>query len=404
VRVLMIANTLPPRDLSGVGEQVLQLASGLRDAGHEVRVLGRGAEGARGPKLLFPCMIVGPTLAMLRRFRPHVVQVHESDGALGALVVTVLAGLMRPKPLLVALLQVSYLEEIRAVRKLRWKGRTLGAPGRTERTFRFTKGPLQLVLGSLTAWLADLVLAPSSQTAKEIERDYGVEGVKVLPNVTGGLSGSPNGAAKGADLGHLMDSRYLLFVGRLRIRKGVEVLLEAVRASLESNPDLRLLIVGDGEHRTALERVAGRLALGDSVRFLGRRDAEEVRALLQNARALVVPSTYEGMPLVVLEAMEAAVPLVASRVAGIPEVVVDGSTGWLVPAEDVDALERALEHVWTDAEEAETRGLAGRDRLDHHFRPQAAVRIWHTRITQSRPDLVETGLEEATSGVGGLQR
>ena len=86
MRVLLIANTLPPRDVSGVGEQVLQLAAGLRELGDEVEVLGR-ARGAAGPKVLFPLTIVPAAWRALRRFRPHVVQVHESDGALAALLV-----------------------------------------------------------------------------------------------------------------------------------------------------------------------------------------------------------------------------------------------------------------------------------------------------------------------------
>src|SRR5258707_14434215 len=87
MRILLIANTLPPRDLSGVGEQVLQLAAGLTALGCEVEILGRKSadrDGAPGPKILFPLAIVPATLRALRRFRPDVVQVHESDGALAA--------------------------------------------------------------------------------------------------------------------------------------------------------------------------------------------------------------------------------------------------------------------------------------------------------------------------------
>src|SRR4030095_1397773 len=121
---------------------------------------------------------------------------------------------------------------------------------------------------------------------------------------------------------------YLLFVGRLRIRKGVEVLLECSRALRLRFPSTVLRIAGDGEHRGRLERKAAELGLGPAVAFLGSRDAAGGRTLLRGAAALIVPSTYEGMPLVILEAMEAGVPVVASRVSGIPEVVMDGETGW----------------------------------------------------------------------------
>src|SRR6185436_14194236 len=129
-----------------------------------------------GPKVLFPLLVVPAAWRALRRFRPHVVQVHESDGALAALLVAVVGALLTPRPLLVALLQVSYVEELQAVRPLRADGRVLGRPGAVERRFRWLKAPLQILLGWLTAWAADLVLAPSAATAAEIRRDYGVEG------------------------------------------------------------------------------------------------------------------------------------------------------------------------------------------------------------------------------------
>src|SRR5436305_1308211 len=235
MRVLLIANTLPPRDVSGVGEQVLQLAAGLRELGDQpgdqVEVLGRGAGGAAGPKVFFPLLVLPAVWRALRRFRPHVVQVHESDGALAALLVAVVGALLTPRPLLVALLQVSYVEERRAVRPLKAGGRVLGRPGAVEMRFRWLKSPLQILLGLLTAWTADLVRA-------------------------------------------------------------------------------------------------------------------------------------------------AGVPVVASAVSGIPEVVVDGETGWLVPVEDPRALEQALEEVLARPQEARRRGEAGRRRVDERFRPSAAAARW----------------------------
>jgi glycosyltransferase involved in cell wall biosynthesis len=380
MRVLLIANTLPPRDVSGVGEQVLQLAAGLRGNGDEVEVLGRGPGGAAGPKALFPLAVVPAVWRALRRFRPHVVQVHESDGALAALLVAVLAPLLGPRPLLVALLQVSYVEELRAVRPLVARGRVLGRPGGVELRFRWLKAPLQIVLGRFTAFVADLVLAPSAATAEEIRRDYGVAEVGVLPNVTGGLELEPApGRREAAAEG------YLLFVGRLRIRKGVEVLLEALRAIRERQAGARLLLAGDGEHRRALERKAAELALGPAAVFLGRCDPSEVRGLLAGAAALVVPSTYEGMPLVVLEAMACGVPVVASRVSGIPEVVEDGVTGWLVPPEDPEALAVALGEALAAPEDARRRGEAGRRRVGERFQPAVAAEIWRKAVRRAAP-------------------
>lgn len=389
LRVVLLANTLPPRDVSGVGEQVLQLAAGLQARGHEVEVVGRRERGPGASKLLFPLTAVGSLARAVRRFEPDVVQVHESDGGLAALGLRLGlgrglgAGLRgrRSRPLLLALLQVSYVEERRVIRPLvAPDGRILGQPGPVERRFRRWKAPWQIRLGRLTARLADRVLCPSAQTAEEVARDYGVDGVRVLPNVTGGLERPQEPAGEEAE-------GALLFVGRLRLRKGVEVLLEALAgangSAKEETSSHRLppvILAGDGEHREALESRCRELGLTERVRFVGHRSAAQVRGLLARARALVVPSLYEGMPLVVLEAMEAGRPVVASRVSGIPEVVVDGITGWLVPPEDPSALRRALRELLQDPEEARRRGAAGRQRLDDRYRPHHAAEIWERAV------------------------
>jgi glycosyltransferase involved in cell wall biosynthesis len=376
MRVLLIANTLPPRDVSGVGEQVLQLAAGLRELGDEVVVLGRGPGGAAGPKVLFPLTIVPAAWRALRRFRPDVVQVHESDGALAALLVRAARLPIEPRPLLAALLQVSYIEELRAVRPLMARDRVLGRPGSVEVRFRRLKAPFQILLGLITARAADLALAPSQATATEIRRDYRVEEVGVIPNVTGGLDVAPAGSVAG-------EPGYLLFVGRLRIRKGVEVLLEALRELRGRFPGARLRIAGDGEHRAALERRVDELGLREAVSFLGSCDGPRVRTLLRGAVALAVPSIYEGMPLVVLEAMDAGVPVVASAVSGIPEVVVGGETGWLVPPEDPEALAGALAEILSDPAEAARRGEAGRRRVEERYRPAHAAAAWRALMERA---------------------
>jgi glycosyltransferase involved in cell wall biosynthesis len=380
MRVLLIANTLPPADLSGVGEQVLQLAAGLRELGHEVRILGRGPGGARGSKLLFPLTAVAASSRAVHDFAPDVVQVHESDGGLAAAWLRLRRssrGRGRGKsPLLVALLQVSYVEERRAVRPLVHDGRVLGVPGATERRFRRLKVLLQIALGRLSARVADRVLVPSEATGEEIRRDYGIGETRVVPNATGGLEVAPD-PVPGLESG----AGDLLFVGRLRIRKGVEVLLEALAALAREQRRVRLLIAGDGEQLEALRARAGELGLGnDRIRFLGRVRAGQVRWLLARTGALVVPSIYEGMPLVVLEAMAAGVPVVASRVSGIPEVVLDGATGWLVPCEDPPALARALRAVLDDPQEARRGGEAGRRRVDERYRPRHAARAWEDAV------------------------
>ncbi|MXX75127.1 MAG: glycosyltransferase family 4 protein [Holophagales bacterium] len=383
MKVLLVANVLPPTDLSGAGEQVLQLAWGLREAGCDVEILGRDSCGRNVSKRAFPWSARRAVRRVVREWRPDVVQVHESDGGL---VIRDLARLDdASRPLLVALQQVSYVRERQAVRPLvdhDQDARVVARPVHGELLFRSLRTPLHIALGRLTARRSDVRLAPSRTTALEIEEDYGVEGVRVVPNVTGApLAARTRESAEVADRDEeALDEPYLLAVGRLRIRKGMEILLQALARARDRGHRLRLVVAGDGERRAALDALCQRLGLGASVHWAGRCSRSETARLRRRAAALIVPSTYEGMPLVVLEAMSDGVPVIASAVSGIPEVVVDGETGWLVPPERSAALAGALIEAMSDPEVARVRGEAGRQRLDQRFRPHHAVRHWFEAV------------------------
>jgi glycosyltransferase involved in cell wall biosynthesis len=126
----------------------------------------------------------------------------------------------------------------------------------------------------------------------------------------------------------------LLFVGRLAAVKGLPILIDAMRSIALRVPNVELVVAGDGPDRGSLER----LAAGLPVRFLGYQSQAQVRELLQETGAFVLPSFAEGVPVVLMEAMAAGVPVVATRIAGIPELVEHGVTGLLVPPGDAASL------------------------------------------------------------------
>src|SRR5215210_7347665 len=144
----------------------------------------------------------------------------------------------------------------------------------------------------------------------------------------------------------------VLFVGRLAPQKGVSTLVAA--AGLLKDPSARLLLVGDGPERKALEKEAKRIGVGDRVCFLGFVAHERLPAVLVHADLLVLPSLYEELGTVLLEAMQAALPIVASKTGGILDVIEDGVTGVLVAPGEPGALARAINRILAD------RGLACR--------------------------------------------
>ncbi len=137
-------------------------------------------------------------------------------------------------------------------------------------------------------------------------------------------------------------SRRLVCVGRLCAQKGQLLLIEATRKLLQKGVTFELVLAGDGELRTEIETLIQRHKLGTNIRITGWISSRQVRAELLAARALVLPSFAEGLPVVIMEAMALRRPVISTFVAGIPELVSSGISGWLVPAGDVDALVDAM--------------------------------------------------------------
>lgn len=151
---------------------------------------------------------------------------------------------------------------------------------------------------------------------------------------------------------------HLVFVGRLAPVKGLRVLMEAM-GQIET-PDVRLTIVGDGTERAALEAMA--VPLGEAVVFTGYQSQDEVAQILARSDAFILPSFAEGVPVVLMEAMAAGRPVIATRITGVPELVEDGVSGNLVAPGDAQALARAIEALAARHDRAEM-GQAGRAKV-----------------------------------------
>jgi len=165
------------------------------------------------------------------------------------------------------------------------------------------------------------------------------------------------------------DARVLLALGRLVPQKGLDLAVRALPALRRTHPDTVLVVAGEGPERDALASLAAELGVGDGLFLIGR--AGDVTALLDRAELLVHPSRWEGFGLVLLEAMLASRPVVATRVSSIPEIVIDGETGALVPPEDPKALAEALGRVLDDPG---SLGAAGRARALEQFSAAAMAR------------------------------
>jgi glycosyltransferase involved in cell wall biosynthesis len=236
------------------------------------------------------------------------------------------------------------------------------------------KGRAQRAIDRRLASWTDRVVG-NSKAVVDFYRRVGIPGGKLVCIPSGIEDASPttDPAEVRRSLGVPIDAPVAIFVGRLAAQKAVDDLITALDLLQHVRPGLRTWIVGDGPLRPRLEEAARafRLDLDGRVRFLGHRD--DVPSLLAAADLLVLPSLYEGLPNVVLEAMQRGKPVVATAAPGTTEVVADGETGLLVPLRRPTDLARAIRTVIDDPDLARRLGDAGRARVAAEFRAATMV-------------------------------
>ncbi len=199
----------------------------------------------------------------------------------------------------------------------------------------------------LHAWMinhdiAQCIVAVSAKTRQKLLKE-GIwsERIIVIPNgIAPAQIEGVNKLEARKEAGVGPDDPFLLAVGRLVYSKAHEILIASMPAVLKKFPNAKAGICGDGILRSTLEEQIRALGLSDSVKLLGHSD--HVAKFLGSADVFVMPSLWEGLPIALLEAMSAGLPIVATRVEGVEEVVTEGEQGLLVPIEDTTALAEAI--------------------------------------------------------------
>ncbi|MBV9213967.1 MAG: glycosyltransferase [Actinobacteria bacterium] len=207
------------------------------------------------------------------------------------------------------------------------------------------------------------------------------ESIVVVPN---GIDPLPpaDGARIRTELGLSPEDPVVGAVALLRREKGLELLVRAIAALVGDIPRLRVVVAGDGPERAPLEALAAELGVAEHLRILGiRSDVPDVLAAIDVA---VNCSVFEGTPLAILEYMDAALPIVATRVGGVPDILEDGRDGVLVESGDVSGFASSIANLLNDRERARSLGERARVRRREHYDLTATVR----RIEGLYQDLV----------------
>lgn len=168
----------------------------------------------------------------------------------------------------------------------------------------------------------------------------------------------------------------VLTVARLEALKGHAVLLDALAKLRDDGISARAVLVGDGPQREALQLLGSQLGIGDRLHFVGSVGQDAISRHYQEADVFCLPSFIEGVPVVLMEAMAMEVPVVASRIMGIPELVEDGVAGLLFPAGSADGLASVLKEILGATADARAAlGRAGRDRVEQDFRIETSASL-----------------------------
>jgi len=167
------------------------------------------------------------------------------------------------------------------------------------------------------------------------------------------------------------EDRILMTVGRLHEQKGHYYLVKAISKVQKEFPKVKLLVIGEGEEENNLKKLVKSLDLTNEVIFIGL--SSYIEEILPMAELFLLPSLWEGLPNVLLEAMAAGKPVIATEVGGVPELVIHGETGMLVPHKDSDALACAIADLLKNRLKARRMGEAGRIRAEEHFSIQKMI-------------------------------
>ena len=241
------------------------------------------------------------------------------------------------------------------------------------------KTPAQIALQRHAYRCAHGIVANSRAAARQLYSEgIGADLVRVIAN---GISLERFNARPFAG----RPVRTIVTVANLRKEKAHEVLLAAAARLRSAHPHVHFLIVGDGPRAAELHRLAATLRVQTQVTFLGHR--EDVPALLARADAFVLPSRSEAFPNGAIEAMAAGLPVIASRVGGLSELIEDGKTGVLVEPDDPVALAEAIESLVASPARAEALGAAAREEVARHYSFDRMVREFE--------DLYSSHLESA---------
>lgn len=394
MNILVLADYYPPYRIGGVGPIAEGIAEAYRALGHKVVVLttGVGREGELSRGIVRGARnetwgVLGNNVRAMRLIRhEHIdlVHLHQSGTTL-----FLLARLLQRRfPIVLDSFQVSYLSEAREIRAIEVAGRKL-RPRFREYIERFALAPAHVLLDFIGYVFADVVTTVSEDNRKEVADSYGRLVSRRLEVVANAVPPSPPKTSGFSDPQlevRLQGKVVVAHIGVFRARKRVANLLLAFSEIAPRCPEAVLLLVGGGRgYEAAIRRLASELGIAERVEFTGSVPADRVPYYLSLVDVFCLLSSYEGMPMAMLEAMQQGKAVVATNCYGMRDLLGEKTetggdrnlgketsrgnctAGVLVAVDDIRATAKALETLVTTPALRRSLGKAARRRVQDHY-------------------------------------
>ena len=335
MKIAIIVSKFPPKWLAGTEIVTYNIAKYLAKMGHEVHVITLLDEGTQKKEVH-------------KGFCIHRIKLHYKVPFMSIMVYMndIINHLKKIDPDVV---QFQYLMTgwmVFLVKNfLRYPCVISGQGSDIYTAYRFKKIILKLGLRN-----ANAVIALTEDMKKEISKIHRRE-IFVIPN---GINIDNYSENQSNGIYHGNDEKIILYVGTLRSIKGIKYLIKAMKIINQNCLNTKLLLVGDGKERKSLETLVDKLDLSKHIIFVGRVSNEDVSKYMISSDVFVLPSLSEGFPVVIAEAMASGLPIVTTKIRGLPEIVKDGVNGFLVEPKNPDEIAEKVIHLLNNTEIAHT--------------------------------------------------
>lgn len=378
LNILILTDYYPPHKLGGVGEIAKRLKSSYEDLGHKAHVLttGKSCEQekrnnvVRTTKSLTLGIIVNNFIApyLIKKHRINVIHLHQSSTTL-FLVLRIFRTLIK-FPFIINSFQVTYFSEFKHIKPVKVGSFTI-EPTFYELIEKYFYAPIHIFLDTLSWLIADITTVVSSENKKEVLSTYGKllkRPIAIIPNGVAKAVFTNTADFRDADFeSHVEGKDVLIYVGVFRLRKRVFNLLIALKEALKSNDRLLLVLVGSGRgQEEALRKTIRTLEIESHVFFTGPKPNETIPYYLQKADIFCLPSSYEGMPVAILEAMAMEKVILTSKVSGMMDLVKD-AFGRLVEVDDIESLSQHMVQLTKNRGTLRAMGLAAAKEASENY-------------------------------------